>query len=138
MTEPHDDAQPILGGEAGETPHRRRVLMLGAAGVAAAVTVRPAFAQTAASVLNCEIPVPDPARRGMYIAADGSVVPPGTTGAFPSAPMPFKGQDVKNALSGRMLPGTTYEQNNAYLADIRKLRAGQNGFTCFASIQMPR
>lgn len=117
---------------------RRRVLMLGAVSVAAAVTVRPAFAQTAVSVLNCEIPVPDPLRRGQYIAADGSVVPPGTAGAFPGATRPFRGEDVKAALQGRTLPGTSYQQNNAYLNYIRRLRAGQNGFTCFASIQMPR
>ena len=118
--------------------NRRRVLMLGAATVAAAITVRPAFAQAAVSVLNCEIPIPDPARTGQYIAADGSTVAPGTAGAFPPAARPFRGEDVKMALQGRSLPGTSYEQNRAYLNYIRRLRAGQNGFTCFASIQMPR
>jgi hypothetical protein len=112
--------------------------MLGAATVAASVTVRPAFAQTAVSVMNCEIPVPDPARSHQYIAADGSLVAPGTAGSFPPAPRPFRGEDVKMALSGRTLPGTSPQQNNAYLNYIRRLRAGQNGFTCFASIQMPR
>lgn len=117
---------------------RRQALFLGASGVAAAVTVRPAFAQTAASVITCEIPVPDPTRAGQYIAADGSLVPSGTPGAFPPALRPLKGQDVKNALAGRSLPGTSYEQGQAYLNYIRRLRAGQSGFTCFASIQMPR
>lgn len=117
---------------------RRRVLMLGAAGIAAAVTVRPAYAQTAVSVLNCEIPVPDPARFGQYIAPDGSVVAPGTPGAFPGASTAFRGEEVRAALQGQMLPGTSYEQHNAYLNYIRSLRAGQSGFTCFASVQMPR
>lgn len=129
------EGEPEAGGA---LPGRRRVLMLGAATVAASVTVRPAFAQTAVSVLNCEIPVPDPARSGQYIAADGTLVAPGTAGAFPPAPRPFRGEDVKMALSGRSLPGTSAQQNNAYLNYIRRLRAGQNGFTCFASIQMPR
>ncbi len=117
---------------------RRRFLQLGAAGAVAALTVRPAYASAATSVLNCEIPVPDPARAGMHIAPNGSLVPPGTQGAFPPAPRPFRGEDVRAALSGRTLPGTSYSQNNAYLNYIRQLRAGQNGFTCFASIQMPR
>ena len=120
------------------SPARRRVLLLGAATVAASVTVRPAFAQTAVSVLNCQIPVPDPARAHQHIAADGSLVAPGTAGSFPPAHRPFRGEDVKRALSGRTLPGTSPQQNNAYLNYIRRLRAGQNGFTCFASIQMPR
>jgi hypothetical protein len=66
----------------------RRALMLGAAGVAAIVSVRPALAQTAGS--------------------------------------------------GRTLPGTSYEQSQAYVNYIRRLQAGQSGFTCFASLQMPR
>lgn len=117
---------------------RRQALMLGAAGAAAVLTVRPAFAQTAASVFNCQIPVPDPARSGQYIALDGSLVPPGTRGAFPPAPRAFKGEEVRAALQGRSLPGTTYEQGTAYMNYIRRLRAGQSGFTCYASIQMPR
>ena len=135
---------PAIGAVDGAAPEARggaasrRALMLGAAGAAAAITVRPAFAQSAVSVLNCEIPVPDPVRRGQYIALDGSVVPPGTAGAFPPAPRPFKGEEVRAALQGRSLPGTSYEQGNAYLNYIRKLRGGQSGFTCFASIQMPR
>lgn len=137
MQDENDGAK--IESSAGEpAPGRRRVLMLGAATIAASVTVRPAFAQTAVSVLNCEIPVPDPARAHQYIAADGSLVAPGTAGSFPPAPRPFRGEDVRMALSGRTLPGTSPQQNNAYLNYIRRLRAGQNGFTCFASIQMPR
>jgi len=117
---------------------RRRALMLGAVGASAIVSIRPALAQTQASVVNCEIPVPDAGRAGSYIAADGSVVPAGTPGAFPPASLPFKGQDVKTALSGGQLPGTTYEQNQAYVKYIRRLQSGTSGFTCFASLQMPR
>ena len=117
---------------------RRQALMLGAAGVAAAVTVRPAFAQTAASAFNCEIPVPDPVNRHQYVALDGTLVPSGTRGSFPPAPRAFKGEEVRAALQGRMLPGTSYEQGQAYMNYIRRLRSGQSGFTCYASIQMPR
>ena len=126
-------------GSAGKSPlARRRFLQIGAAGVAAAVTVRPAFAQTAASVLNCEIQVPNAYDAGKYVAPDGTLVAPGTQGAFPPAGRAFKGEEVKQALQGRMLPGTSYDQSSAYMNYIRRLRAGQPGFTCYASIQMPR
>ncbi|MDZ3831295.1 MAG: hypothetical protein U0S50_05685 [Sphingopyxis sp.] len=119
-------------------PSRRRMLALGAVGVSAALTIRPAFAQTAVSVMNCEIPVPAPTAAGQYIDGRGRLVPPGTKGAFPGSPRPFTGEEVKRAFQGRTLPGTTYDQSQAYLKYIRRLQAGQSGFTCFASIQMPR
>ncbi|HSI19224.1 MAG TPA: hypothetical protein VK980_15740 [Sphingomonas sp.] len=117
---------------------RRRALILGATGAVAVVSIRPALAQTAASVAHCEIPVPDAGRAGSYVAADGSLVAPGTTGAFPGPGQPLKGEDVKNALAGGQLPGTTADQSRAYTNYIRKLQSGTSGFTCFASLQMPR
>jgi len=117
---------------------RRRALMLGAAGVSAVVSIRPALAQTAASVMTCEIPVPDAGRAANYIAADGTLVAPGTPGAFPPAGAPFKGDAVKAALNGGVLPGTQYEQSKAYTNYIRRLQSGTSGFTCFASLQMPK
>lgn len=117
---------------------QRRTLMIGAVGASAIVSIRPALAQAAGSVVACEIPVPDPARAGKYIAADGSLVDPGTPGAFPPASAPFKGQDVKVALGGGTLPGTDYDRSRAYTNYIRRLQSGQSGFTCFASLQMPR
>jgi hypothetical protein len=117
---------------------RRRALMLGAVGASAVITIRPALAQAAGSVANCEIPVPDPGRAGKHIAADGSLVDPGTPGSFPPASGTFKGDDVKRALNGSTLPGTEYEQSKAYTNYIRRLQSGQSGFTCFASLQMPR
>jgi hypothetical protein len=117
----------------------RRALLLGAAGAATVLSIRPALAQTAGSVLTCEIPVPDPNRRGSYIAADGSVVPAGTSGAFEGARVPLKGEDVKRALAtGGTLPGMDSAKSRAYLAYVRKLQRGTGGFTCFASLQMPR
>lgn len=116
---------------------RRNAIRLGAAGATAILTIKPAIAQAATSVLNCQIPVPDPAKAGQYIAADGSLVPAGTDGAFAPAVRPFTGEEVKAALAGSNLPGATYEQNQAYLAYIRKLQYGQSGYTCFASLQMP-
>ncbi len=117
---------------------RRRALMLGATGAVAVVSIRPALAQTAASAVHCEIPVPDPGRAGSYIAADGTLVPAGTAGAFPPAGRPLKGADVKNALAGGQLPGTSADQSRAYTNYIRRLQSGTSGFTCFASLQMPR
>jgi hypothetical protein len=122
---------------AGKRPSRR-ALMLGAASASAIVSIKPALAQTAGSVLNCEIPVPDAGRAGNYIAADGSLVPPGTQGAFPAAGRAFTGEEVKQALNGSNLPGTSYEQSRAYTNYIRRLQRGTSGFTCFASLQMPR
>lgn len=119
-------------------PTRRRVLALGAVTATAVISIRPALAQTAGSVLACEIPVPDAGRAGSYIADDGSVVPSGTQGAYPAPGRPFKGQEVKQALAGGQLPGTTWESNRAYVNYIRRLQRGQGGFTCFASLQMPR
>lgn len=119
-------------------PSRRTMLALGAVGVSAALTIRPAFAQTAVSVMNCQIPVPGPTGGGKFIDASGKLVPPGTKGAFPGSSRPFTGEEVKRAFRGLPLPGTTYNQSQAYLQYIRRLQAGQSGFTCFASIQMPR
>jgi hypothetical protein len=121
-----------------QLPTRRRALMLGAAGVAAVVTVRPALAQSAGSILNCEIPVPGPHGTGMNIDAAGKLVAPDTPGSFATTGQKFTGEEVKRALSGQTLPGTTYEQSQAYVNYIRRLQAGQSGFTCFASLQMPR
>lgn len=123
-------------GERGES--RRRALQLGAVGAVTMLTVRPALAQTSVSILKCQIPVPDPARAGNYIAADGTLVPPGTAGSFAPAPRPFTGEEVKQALRGLTLPGTSYSQSQAYINYIRRLQIGQSGFTCFASLQMPR
>ncbi len=117
---------------------RRRALMLGAVAASTVVSVRPALAQTAGSILNCEIPVAGPHAAGMNIAPDGSLVAPDTPGSFPAHGFKFTGEQVKKAMHGNMLPGTSYEQSQAYVNYIRKLQAGQSGFTCYASLQMPR
>ncbi len=117
---------------------RRRALQLGAIGAATVVSIRPALAQTAGSILNCEIPVPGPQGAGQNIALDGSLVPSGTAGSFTGSFRPFKGEDVKRALRGGTLPGTSYQQSQAYMNYIRRLQQGQSGFTCYASLQMPR
>jgi hypothetical protein len=119
-------------------PSRRQLLMGGAAAASAIVSIRPALANTAASVLNCTIPVPDQGRAGNFIAPNGQLVPAGTPGAFPGTGRAFTGEQVKQALRGRPLPGTDYQQNQAYLNYIRRLQRGTSGFTCYASLQMPR
>jgi hypothetical protein len=121
-----------------QMPTRRRALMLGAAGVATVVSVRPALAQTAGSIINCEIPVPGPHGAGMNIDASGNLVAPDTPGSFVTTGQKFSGEEVRRALSGQTLPGTSHEQSQAYVNYIRRLQAGQSGFTCFASLQMPR
>ena len=74
----------------------------------------------------------------MNIDAAGKLVPPDTPGSFVATGQKLTGEEVKRALSGRTLPGTSYEQSQAYVNYIRRLQAGQSGFTCFASLQMPR
>lgn len=135
---PHDEDQGPGDRDDAPASPRRRVLMLGAVAAGAVVSIRPALAQTAGSVMNCEIPVPDAGHHGMAVAADGSLVAAGTQGAFPAAGRPFKGDEVKRALAGGQLPGTSWESNRAYMNYIRRLQRGQGGFTCFASLQMPR
>ncbi|MEH6662068.1 MAG: hypothetical protein V7679_10505 [Parasphingorhabdus sp.] len=117
---------------------RRRALMMGAITASAVVSIKPALAQTAGSVLNCEIPVPGNHAAGGYIAADGTVVTADTPGAFPPAGRNFTGEEVLQAMNGRTLPGTSYDQSQAYVNYIRRLQSGQSGFTCYASLQMPR
>lgn len=116
----------------------RRALMLGAAGAAAVVSIRPALAQAHASVMMCEIPVPDAGHAGRAIAADGSLVPAGTAGSFPASNRSFKGDEVRQAMGGGTLPGVDYERSRAYMNYIRRLQRGTSGFTCFASLQSPK
>lgn len=135
MTEKSDETE----GKGTARPGRRHVLMLGAAAASTVVTVRPALAQTAGSIMACEIPIPDPGQTGNYIAADGTVVPPGTPGAFPPPGRNLVGEEVRDALQGGgAIPGYGYEQSQAYTNYIRRLQSGMSGFTCYASIQMTR
>ncbi|TXC70892.1 hypothetical protein FSB78_08000 [Sphingomonas ginsenosidivorax] len=137
-SEPGPDDGATTAPDAGGAP-TRRALMLGAVTASAVVSIRPALAQTAGSVLNCEIPVPDPGRAGSFIDPQGRVVASGTRGAFRPASRPFKGYEVRQAMaSGSTLPGTESDRSRAYVNYIRRLQRGQGGFTCFASLQMPR
>ena len=120
-------------------PTRRTVLALGAAAASTVVTIRPALAQTAGSVLNCEIPVPGPQAAGQHIAADGSLVAPGTPGAFAPPARPITGEEAKALLQGGLTPhGMDSQSAQAYANYIRRLQSGMSGFTCYASLQMPR
>ncbi|MBB5730087.1 hypothetical protein [Sphingomonas prati] len=121
---------------AGAGASTRRMLMLGAAGASMVVTIRPALAQTATSVLTCQIPVPQPRQSGGWLMADGTVVPPYTRNAVRPPSQPLKGQEIREALlQGRLYPGTTREQTQAYTAYMLRLQNGQSGFTCFVSIR---
>lgn len=118
---------------------RRTVLVIGAVAASTVITVRPALAQAAGSVLNCEIPVPGPQAGGAYVAPDGSLVAPGTQGAAPPLSRPLRGEEVKSLLrSGTTPAGVDPESAQAYANYIRRLQAGMSGFTCYASLQMPR
>jgi hypothetical protein len=131
-----------IGGDAAEgsafVPSRRTMLVLGAAAASTVITVRPALAQTAGSVLNCEIPVPGPHAGGNYIAPDGNLVPPGTQGAAPPLARALRGEEAKQLLRGNIPPGVNPQSAQAYANYIRRLQSGMSGFTCYASLQMPR
>jgi hypothetical protein len=130
---------PAKAGGMDRIPTRRTVLALGAVAASTVVTVRPALAQTAGSVLNCQIPVPSPQMGGNHIAMDGTVVPAGTPGAVAPAPRPLTGEEVRAMLrTGSTPPGMNPEAAQAYANYIRRLQAGMSGFTCYASLQMQR
>jgi hypothetical protein len=132
-------AQDAGPGGRGFVSSRRAVLMFGAAAASTVITVRPALAQTVGSVLNCEIPVPQPAAGGSYIAPNGELVAPGTPGAAAPLGRPLRGEEVKNLLrSGTTPAGVDPTSAQAYANYIRRLQAGMSGFTCYASLQMPR
>ena len=121
-----------------KAPTTRRALMLGVVAASAVVSVRPALAQAAGSILNCEIPVPGPHGTGMNIDAYGKLVPRDTPGSFVATGQKYTGEQVKAAMRGRSLPSTSYNQSQAYVNYIRRLQSGQSGFTCYASLQMQR
>jgi hypothetical protein len=141
MSEDSSRSEGETGGPEGGAfrPGRRTVLALGAAAASTVITIRPALAQTAGSVLNCEIPVPQPRSAGSYIAADGSLVAPGTPGSYAPPGRPLRGEEVRTLLRGGPSPaGIDSESAQAYANYIRRLQAGMSGFTCYASLQMPR
>ncbi|WP_156678847.1 hypothetical protein [Sphingomonas profundi] len=148
MTDTGDDRGPDVarpettdGDAAGSVPASatRRGLMLGAAAASTVVTIRPALAQAAGSVMNCQIPVPDP-RMGSnkWIDPRGRVVDAGTPGAFRAPNRPFTAEQVKKAMQGANFPNADYDTSRAYMAYIRKMQNGTSGFTCYQSLQMPR
>ena len=92
----HGELPPASEAPAGGATSRR-ALMLGALGASTVVAIRPALAQTTGSVLTCEIPIPDQARAGSYIALDGSTVPARTLFAFAPPSRPYTGEEVKRA-----------------------------------------
>ena len=115
------------------------MLAFGVAAASTVVTIRPALAQTAGSVLNCEIPVPGPQAGGQYIAPDGTLVAPGTPGSFAPASRAITGEEAKALLQrGLTPPGMDSQSAQAYANYIRRLQSGMSGFTCYASLQMPR
>lgn len=138
--DPHDQPEQTsdmgASADAGATS-RRQLLRFGAVTGAVVLTVRPGIAQAATSVLACEIPVPDAARSSQAVAPDGTMVPKGTAGSFPGG-RTFKGEDVRSGLRGATLPGTSYDESQAYLNYVRKLQSGRSGFTCYASLMMPK
>ncbi len=134
MSEPNDQKPD----DSASQPSRRVVLALGAAAASSVVTIKPALAQTAGSVLNCQIPVPTPQKAGSYIAQDGSLVAPGTPGAVAPLRSTISGEEARLLLRGVPPAGMDSQSAQAYANYIRRLQAGMSGFTCYASLQMPR
>ncbi|HEY0269730.1 MAG TPA: hypothetical protein VGC10_01925 [Sphingomonas sp.] len=137
MTDENDKANTVRP-ESSSASGRRAVLMLGAVAASSVVTIRPALANTTASVLNCRIPIPDPGHAGKYIAQDGSVVDAGTAGAVRPPAQPITGTQAQQMLDGQTPAGMNPSSRQAYVNYIRRLQQGTAGFTCYASLQNPR
>ncbi len=121
-----------------QRPARRGVLMLGAVAASSVVTIRPALASTAGSVLNCKIPIPDPPHAGQYVDPQGRLVAANTQGAFPPAPRPITGEEARKMMQGLTPNGLDPDARQAYIRYIQRLQRGTSGFTCYASLQAPR
>jgi hypothetical protein len=83
-------------------------------------------------------PDPEPAGRRQLHAPNGTVVP-----AAPKAPSAAAAADYRRggqaAAARRPDPGGRRQSAaQAYANYIRRLQAGMSGFTCYASLQMPR
>ena len=141
MTDENDNANTMPSehqSPPSSTSGRRGVLMLGAVAASSVVTIRPALANTTASVLNCRIPIPDPGNAGKYIAQDGTLVDAGTAGAARPPAQPMTGMQARKMLNGQTPPGMDPSARQAYVNYIRRLQQGTAGFTCYASLQNPR
>lgn len=135
----HDDDSSASEGKAEPAPARRAVLMLGAVAASSVVTIRPAIAATAASVLNCRIPLPDPPHAGQWIDAEGRLVPANTRGAVAGPPGGVvTGEQAKHMMQGLTPPGMDPTARQNYVRYIQRLQRGTSGFTCYASLQAPR
>jgi hypothetical protein len=115
---------PAKAGGMDRIPTRRTVLALGAVAASTVVTVRPALAQTAGSVLNCQIPVPSPQMGGNHIAMDGTVVPAGTPGAVAPAPRPLTGRGGARNAADRIDPAGDESGGRAGLRQLHPAAAG--------------
>src|SRR3954470_7418317 len=109
------DVEDKSGEQGGFRPSRRSVLVLGAAAASTVVTIRPALAQTAGSVLACEIPIPAPNAAGSFISDAGHVARAGTPAAHPPLPRPLTGEEAKRLLQpGIAPPGVDGASAQAY------------------------
>src|SRR3712207_2259946 len=127
-----DDSNDTLRSEGAS---RRSLLRLGAGGVPAVFTVKPAFAAQT-SVLLCEIPIDN------WVDKHGKIVAAGTEGAFPPPARPYIGEELRKGTSPHKLAyerGMDQEAVNAHLAYIRNTvgKGKAEGLTCLASIMGP-
>jgi hypothetical protein len=51
---------------------------------------------------------------------------------------PLTGEEARVLLRGSTPPGVSPGSSQAYANYIRRLQTGMSGFTCYASLQMPR
>ena len=137
MTDNIDNEDIENNGDDSLNPNRRRMLMMGAVAASSVVTIRPAMAQSAASVTNCTIDIIGRHTGGRSILMDGTLVPPGTPGAFPVPNRRYTRDEIFFAIHGHDLPGSNYGESRAYINYLKSLRSGQPGFSCFASIRAP-
>lgn len=120
---------------------RRAILRLGAVAAPAMLMVKPAMAQTAASVLACEIPLTVPVNK------DGKPVDPTTIRErdiqrgkvfMPPSSGKYFGQEIRDYYNNGSVPNPNPDAFKAHLKYIKNLQMGDQGYTCFVSIQQTR
>lgn len=131
MTDREQDAP-----DAGRTS-RRTLLRLGALAAPAVVTLKPAFAQTQASILNCEVPVTT------WVTENGEPALSDDPEAIAPPNRPYIGEEIRTRdmpSDIALVDSKPYDQRafDAHIRYLEKHAQPGQGLTCMASIMRPR
>lgn len=96
--------------------------------VPAIVTLKPAMAQQQVSMALCRIPI------DTYVKPNGRPTTNPRAGFAPPADGYYLGEDLIRYRSSGTPVGVDEDQFQAHLKYIKRLRPGDNGFTCLTSL----